>query len=336
MTKCSLVPYFWTEPISLVDPHSIDRFLLGTSHLQAGLVVIDPLAPCLEGLQEKDNSDMQIAANRLNTIRNATGGALLVVHHAGWDTTHERGATALRGACRVVAKLSQDDTGLIAVESAKANNGDFAPRYFRLVQQPTGIYDDDGIELIDVAPIVASKVRLKDAPISARQFEIMECLNLAQYQDGGATFTQIKEHTEISPSTINKSIDTLIHKQLVGKIETRNNRKLYGLTMAGRAELERLTGGEQHGEQTGEQLVNWVVKSPPAKGDIPLPGAEFTPVHPDHFDSSPAVCSPGSPDSEQSKNAPESDILQDSSPCSPAVHLFVHPTSSPVHPPVCL
>ncbi|MEI7769414.1 MAG: AAA family ATPase [Chloroflexales bacterium] len=268
--------YFWPRPITLRDQASVEAFLSEVQALRPALIVIDPLASCMVGLEESSTGDMQIAVNALNTIRQATGAAINVVHHTGWTTEHERGSSVLRNACRVVIKLTTDDSGLMTLTCEKANNGrPFEARYFRLVEAGTS-----------VTPIPASKVTTRNAALTVKHIAILEALSLAQHRDG-ASFTQVLDYTEQGKSTLHKGINRLLERGLIAR-----ERQIYTLTDTGRQELATAAQATEFAgspaEFAGELRVNWAVTFERSEGELPHQGAQFTeftaqeaPVHPE-------------------------------------------------------
>lgn len=236
--------FFWPRPITLKDPASVEAFLAEVQAVRPALIVLDPLASCMVGLEESSTGDMQIAVNALNTIRQVTGAAINVVHHTGWSTEHERGSSVLRNACRVVVKLATDDSGLMTLTCEKANNGKpFEARYFRLVEVGSS-----------VTPIPASKVTTRNAVLTVKHIAILEALSLQQHRDG-ASFTQILDYIEQGKSTLHKGINRLLERGLIAR-----ERQTYSLTDEGRAELATAAQATEFAssptDPTGELRVN--------------------------------------------------------------------------------
>jgi DNA-binding MarR family transcriptional regulator len=280
--------YFWPDPIALKDPASVNAFLTEIHPIGPAAIFIDPLASCMVGLEESSTGDMTIAVEALNTIRRETGAAVHIVHHTGWNDAHERGSSVLRAACRIVMKLSLDDSGLMTLTCEKANNGKpFESRYFRLVAAGSS-----------AVPVPANKIAMRDAPLSEKQFAVMETLDLLHLRDG-ATFSQIQEHTNLAKSTVNKAISRLME---LGSISCEKSRSTtYRLTSKGNSELAARLEASISGARTpvhhgGELTVNWTVNNLPADAGISHQDAEFTqfttdrenmaPVHPAEADVS--------------------------------------------------
>jgi DNA-binding MarR family transcriptional regulator len=240
--------YFWTVPLNLFNQNSIDAFVVAIAALNPALIILDPLAQCAAGHDIDKTADMTLAVAALNDIkRRCDHPTMLVCHHTGWNADHERGSSVLRGACRVVYKLSNSD-GLIALECRKMNNAaEPEPRYFRLMQH---------VESVVLMP--ARKIDMRDAPLSKRQREVLEALTLTTLRD--ATFTQLVEHTGIRKGTMNNSLSRLVDRGYVVETPAGSRSKVYNIAQAGREYLE--TGeSEQNEFDRGSELggLNWAV-----------------------------------------------------------------------------
>jgi len=267
--------YFWPRPIALKDPASVAAFSAEVRAVQPALIVLDPLAACMVGLEESVTGDMAVAVDALNRIREATGAAVNVVHHTGWSTEHERGSSVLRNACRVVVKLAADDSGLMTLTWEKANNGKpVEARYFRLVEANGS-----------VVPIPASKATTRNAALTLKHIAILEALSLRQHADG-ASFTQVLDYTEQGKSTLHKGINRLLERGLITR-----ERQTYTLTEDGQQELAATAQATAFAgsptQATSELRVNWAVNIDRTSGELRRQDAEFTeftvevaPVHP--------------------------------------------------------
>jgi hypothetical protein len=126
--------FFHVEPVNLTDEKHVARFLRAVDRGEApGLIVFDTLARCLAGADENSAQDMGKAVGSIDRIRNATGSAVLVLHHDNKDGKSERGSTALRGAVDVMIALKSEGSE-ITVSSDKAKDDEpFAPLSLRLI-----------------------------------------------------------------------------------------------------------------------------------------------------------------------------------------------------------
>lgn len=71
------------------------------------LIIVDTLARCYVG-DENKTEDMGQFVQGLGRLQREFDTSVLVVHHSGRDVSHERGNTALRGACDTIYRLDAD------------------------------------------------------------------------------------------------------------------------------------------------------------------------------------------------------------------------------------
>lgn len=118
------------EPVQLSDPEQVSDLCAEVRARQARLVVIDPLARCMVGLDENSALDMGIAIDAFYHIRDAAapyGTAFLVLHHTGWgNKTRTRGSAALMDAVDVAyqALAREDPHELIELTCDKRRDGE--------------------------------------------------------------------------------------------------------------------------------------------------------------------------------------------------------------------
>lgn len=148
---------------------SIRRVELGEP---VGLIVIDTLSRAMAGGNENQPDDMGSFVSRVDRIREATGAAVLLVHHTGKDISRgARGHSLLRAATDSEIEVSHDAASkihraLVTKQREYATNGNFS---FLLRQVELG-EDSDGdpvtscvVEPTDDQGKPAAKVRLTDA-----------------------------------------------------------------------------------------------------------------------------------------------------------------------------
>jgi archaellum biogenesis ATPase FlaH len=103
---------------------------------QADLVVLDTLARVLPAdLDENSSKDIGALVRAADRLREATSGAVMLVHHSGWDQSRERGSSALRAACDAFLHMrrSSDDQNVIELRCVKMKDAEsWAPRYLRI------------------------------------------------------------------------------------------------------------------------------------------------------------------------------------------------------------
>jgi Bifunctional DNA primase/polymerase, N-terminal/AAA domain/Primase C terminal 1 (PriCT-1) len=93
------------------------------------LVVIDPLHPCFLGLDENSSRDMGLVRAAADQIIEATGAAVLIVHHTGLEIGRERGSTAFRGGMETALSLTgrPDQLNLLVKKQRNVKTGTVIP-----------------------------------------------------------------------------------------------------------------------------------------------------------------------------------------------------------------
>jgi len=256
--------YFWCQPLILANPKDVQTFLAAIHDLKPELIVFDPLADCMTGLDESSAKDMSIATHALHTIRRATRAALLVLHHTGWSTDHERGHSILRGTCRVVVRIEAREDGLIRMTCEKKNHGrKFDPRSFRLVEAGT----KGNVTPLPAYMVMAGRLRLTE-----NLLRILEALTTEPLRNG-ATHTDLKNDTNMTAGTLNRALTALSEAGYI-YAEEKNRSQKYKLSRQGRDVLD-LALEEQNGswKNSGRTLEesgrawNWQIASSTVLGD---------------------------------------------------------------------
>ena len=111
---------FLLEPVPILDAASVSRLIehLGSNPQKPGLVVLDTLAMHLGDGDENSTQDMSAFCRSVRMIREGIGAAVLVAHHTGWQTKHERGSTAFRGAVDTLIKVTENN-GIVTLQCDK-------------------------------------------------------------------------------------------------------------------------------------------------------------------------------------------------------------------------
>lgn len=256
--------FFWREPLRLGDSADVERFITAIQVIGPALIVLDPLADCMTGLDENTASDMGIAIGAMNTIRRVTHAAIAIVHHTGWNDERERGHSVLRGACRIVVKIEMRDDGQIRFSCVKKNQGvKFTPRLFRLVAAG---------EMGGVLPLPAHLVLTGRTKPTERMLRVMEALTTEPLRKG-ATHTQLMQDTNIAAGTLNRVLTVLTESGFIRSWE-KGRAVYYELTDDGTDALaiaisEGSTAGQPVVEDTMEESgrhFNWFVLSSTVTG----------------------------------------------------------------------
>ena len=150
------VKWLITERIDLTDGSDVAEFIKALDGPRS-LVVIDTLARCMSG-DENVQKDMGAFVAGCDRIREATGAAVLVVHHEGKDAGKgARGSNVLRGAVDTAVRVRREESGNVVVSVEDQRDGEpLPPMYFELQNVPL-----DGIERASAALIDASPSGIK-------------------------------------------------------------------------------------------------------------------------------------------------------------------------------
>lgn len=250
--------YFWREPLHLANMESVQSFITAIHSLGPALIVFDPMADCMTGLDENTPLGMGTALFALNTIRRETRAAIAAVHHTGWNDERERGYSSFRGASRIVVKIEMRDDGLIRFSCVKKNQGSkFTARMFRLVAGGT---------MGGVLPLPAHQVMVGRTRPTDRMLRVLEALTTEPLRKG-ATHTQLMQDTGFTAGTLNRVMTSLDENGFVTSWE-KGRATYYKLTDAGQDALDMAADeGDQAGGRTLEDsgrignAVNWKVLS---------------------------------------------------------------------------
>jgi hypothetical protein len=104
--------------------------------VRPGLIIIDTLARCSVGADENSAQAMGEIVHALDSLRTATGAAVLLVHHSRKDGQTERGSVALRCAADVMMHLARKRNGdrLVLTCDKMKDAPEFSSMGFRLEQ----------------------------------------------------------------------------------------------------------------------------------------------------------------------------------------------------------
>ena len=148
--------YIADRPVQLLDGDSLGGFIACLSSLATppSLIVFDTLSGCLLGADENSSRDMGKAINALLALREATGAAVMVIHHASKQGGLERGHSLLRGRMDVMMDANRRDS-VVTLRCSKMNDFlHFAPLQFRL--DPVGascvLTAASSLGVVDAAP----------------------------------------------------------------------------------------------------------------------------------------------------------------------------------------
>ena len=129
-----------------------------------GLIAIDTMARAMAGDDENSAQDATAYSARLARIAEATGAAVLTVHHTGKDDNRgPRGSSSLFATCDAILKVNKTEA-IREIVKEKVRDGEEGPLFsYRLKQVSLG-KDEDGDE-VTTCIVEATDSSGKAAPV---------------------------------------------------------------------------------------------------------------------------------------------------------------------------
>lgn len=213
--------------VSLSNPDWAEHIAIEAKRLDAGLIVLDPLADMFDG-DENSNSELRPVMKYCRALGAQTKAAVLIVHHFGKagegkrPVDRIRGASRLFGAARSVLAFDYHDTG-VTVEHLKSNR---APKLNKFVLGRRIEVDRN-----NAAQWISASLTYHDA----RQLTLSRAESFVMTQvrsSPGITSTKLREASHTTPGVNNQDVsDALntLHSRGVLNFEggPNNTRKWY-------------------------------------------------------------------------------------------------------------
>ncbi len=219
--------HFWTEPVNMLDPASVDQFISEITPIAPKIVIADTLARCMLGGDENSAKDMGLFIAACDKVRTALSATVLIVHHTGKNGDY-RGSSALKGAVDAMIELRNDD-GVIEVSCAKMKDGaPFSPRRYELVP----VLNTESCVIVPSARMH----RTKDDKLSNAQRKLLEFLSHSIFRDTGARSRDIEQAGIMQRSQVYGALSGLKDKDYLTQGQKGDP---YYVTDQGRAALER-------------------------------------------------------------------------------------------------
>lgn len=113
--------YWMPDPVDLKRPGDAELVAALARDLGAVAVFVDSARAT--GAGKEDTGDMGAYVAGLETLRDASGALVTVLHNTGWDGTRERGSTLLPDACDTVLLVEGDPDGARSLKHRKHRDG---------------------------------------------------------------------------------------------------------------------------------------------------------------------------------------------------------------------
>jgi hypothetical protein len=155
------------------------------------LIVLDTMARAAAGLDENSASDMAIIIRFCDAMREATGAAVIMLHHTGLAVADRaRGSSALRGALDFELLVQRDpETGIGSIRATKMRERELPkPINFKIQSVQIGV-DRDGVIItgpvvVEVDPAAAG---MGVKPLKGHSLAAMKALTPLLEDQAGAT-----------------------------------------------------------------------------------------------------------------------------------------------------
>lgn len=110
---------FFPRAVPLLDDDWVTALIDLCRELNPTLVVFDTLARATAGGDENSAKDMGRAVAACDAVRDATGSAVMLVHHTGKDGLNYRGSSAIEGAADTMLHMVRLDSGYLELRCTK-------------------------------------------------------------------------------------------------------------------------------------------------------------------------------------------------------------------------
>lgn len=213
--------------------------------LSPALIVVDTVARCMGDADENDARDMGRLIKSCDLLRGEFGCAVLAIHHSGkGNSTVERGSSALRGACDLMARTQRHpgDPGRVELVCEKQKEGEsFRPMLFELKAESLDL-DPDGY------PVSAARVLFVERDANDAEDETVSDADNNQkilralkegFFEKGASASNLIAASGVARASAYRSIKKLCEKGLIRRIE-KGRADTFVLTATGEEAVGRI------------------------------------------------------------------------------------------------
>lgn len=179
--------------VNMREPEDVEHIISAIQAIGSkfSVIFIDTVARAILGGDENSSTDMGLFVASCDKIKDATGAAVIGIHHSGKDADRGmRGSSALLGAVDSVIQVTQETEGTIILKNEKQKDGEpFKDMAFKTVVISTGITETSLIiEAMDCEYIPSKKTEKKRD--LALQF-LMDCIAVDSQTIRGYPATKI-------------------------------------------------------------------------------------------------------------------------------------------------
>lgn len=195
--------------VHFMDGTSVDAFIESLRKMRPRLVVLDSLMNMMTGGDENYAKDATKFMNICWAIVKQTGASVLVIHHAGWEGSRERGSSVLRSSpvqsflCKMLQGSGTAPT-LVTLECKKNRRG-------RLIGNLSYLAQDMMVAGESVLAISGpSGAPARTEPVDLGKVEALRSTFRLHYATTGATAGELQALTGMSDSTFQRAMREMI------------------------------------------------------------------------------------------------------------------------------
>jgi hypothetical protein len=217
--------FLLTHPVQLADRGEVESLIQAILALpeRPALVIIDTLARSAVGLNENSAEHMGAVIAGADRIREATGAAVLLLHHTPRGEERERGSTALRGATDTLLLATVDGDFITLSVKRQKDVEEATPLVLRrrVLILPSG---RSSVVLVPVSEAEERRIPSGLLELPASQRALLEAI----YRAGGRSNKQLMQTAELDERKFFRALKGLRGRGLVELKKTT-------LSVAGRA-----------------------------------------------------------------------------------------------------
>lgn len=196
------------QALNILDRGEVDRFAEAIAPERPVMLQFDTWARMLAegGGDENEAKDVSRAVANCNRLQEQLECAVVVVHHAGWGGSRERGSSALRGAADTVLLVSRADDLITLAAEKQRDSAATLNLTLRLVPVP-----DTGSCVLRLASEI-----VRTAELTTQQHRALAILR-ANFPSIGATAKEWQASAGISLGSLYRAAQVLEDRKLIAK-----------------------------------------------------------------------------------------------------------------------
>lgn len=217
---CVFVP-FQFDLLSAGELQPIEEIIKHDLCKQPGLIIVDTLARYFGIGDENKTQDMNRFIRNLDKLKEKTGATICVVHHAGWDDSRERGASALRGAADTIVGISKENN--ILVKCVKQKDAEPFSEYLLKPQSHDVGVNEDGDDITSLTLALTDEQEKKYLLLPRAKKDALINLWL-KHNANPFTLEQAKDTLEKSKAQSGKDLQELHRRFAMLNVTTKEDR----------------------------------------------------------------------------------------------------------------